>query len=108
MDGLKDLAGKVAVVTGGASGIGYGMAQAFLDAGMKVVIADLLQQHLDQVAAGDEGDLPFDILQGVSPCGFRPTLPAVLDRPKAYPGSRVPSSPCRGGPVARATITAVS
>lgn len=33
--------GKVAVITGGASGIGRGMARAFADAGMKIVIADL-------------------------------------------------------------------
>jgi len=38
---MKDFDGKVAVVTGGASGIGLGMARAFGRAGMKVVIADL-------------------------------------------------------------------
>ena len=48
---MKNVEGKVAFITGGASGIGYGMAQAFLDAGMKVVVADLLQQHLDEVAS---------------------------------------------------------
>lgn len=52
---MKNVEGKVAFITGGASGIGYGMAQAFLDAGMKVVIADLLQQHLDEVAARHPG-----------------------------------------------------
>ena len=40
-DVMKDFDGKVAVVTGGASGIGLGMARAFGRAGMKVVIADL-------------------------------------------------------------------
>jgi NAD(P)-dependent dehydrogenase (short-subunit alcohol dehydrogenase family) len=52
---LKEVEGKVAFITGGASGIGYGMAQSFLDAGMKVVVADLLQQHLDEVASRHPG-----------------------------------------------------
>ena len=52
---MKDVEGKVAFITAGASGIGYGMARAFLNAGMKVVIADILQQHLDEVAAQHPG-----------------------------------------------------
>ncbi len=52
---MKDVEGKVAFITGGASGIGWGMARAFMDAGMKVVVADLLQQHLDEVAAQHPG-----------------------------------------------------
>ncbi|HTO56745.1 MAG TPA: SDR family NAD(P)-dependent oxidoreductase, partial [Pseudomonadales bacterium] len=38
---MQNLSGKVAVVTGGASGIGLGMARAFAGAGMKLVLADL-------------------------------------------------------------------
>ena len=52
---MRDVEGKVAFITGGASGIGWGMARAFMDAGMKVVVADLLQQHLDEVAAQHPG-----------------------------------------------------
>ena len=48
---MKDVAGKVAFVTGGASGIGLGIAGAFVGAGMKVVLADLRQDHIDQAMA---------------------------------------------------------
>ena len=37
----RSLAGKVAVVTGGASGLGRGIVYRFLDAGAEVVIADV-------------------------------------------------------------------
>jgi NAD(P)-dependent dehydrogenase (short-subunit alcohol dehydrogenase family) len=45
---MRNFAGKVAFVTGGASGIGLGMARNFLAEGMKVVIADYNEAHLDQ------------------------------------------------------------
>ncbi len=38
---MRDLEGKVAVITGGGSGIGRGMAHAFADAGMNVAIGDI-------------------------------------------------------------------
>ena len=38
---MKDVEGRVAVVTGAASGIGLATAHAFADAGMKVVLADI-------------------------------------------------------------------
>lgn len=38
---IEDLAGRVAVVTGGASGIGRAMGEAFLAEGMRVVLADV-------------------------------------------------------------------
>ncbi|MEM7338420.1 MAG: SDR family NAD(P)-dependent oxidoreductase [Actinomycetota bacterium] len=38
---MQDFDGKVAVITGGASGIGLGMARALGDAGMRLVLADL-------------------------------------------------------------------
>ena len=38
---MKDLAGKTAFVTGGASGIGLAMSRAFAEAGMNVMLADI-------------------------------------------------------------------
>lgn len=48
---MKDFAGKIAFITGGASGAGLGQAQIFSEAGMKVVIADVRQDHLDEAMA---------------------------------------------------------
>jgi len=45
---MKDISGKTAFITGGASGIGLGMAKAFAAAGMRVVIADIRKDHLDE------------------------------------------------------------
>ena len=48
---MQNLGGKTAFVTGGASGIGLGIAKALLGAGMKVTIADIRQDHLDAATA---------------------------------------------------------
>jgi NAD(P)-dependent dehydrogenase (short-subunit alcohol dehydrogenase family) len=45
---MKDIKGKVAFITGGASGIGLGIAKACAKHGMKVVIADSRQDALDE------------------------------------------------------------
>jgi len=45
---MQDTRDKVAFISGGASGIGLGMTQAFIEAGMKVVIADIRQAALDK------------------------------------------------------------
>ncbi len=43
---MKSFAGKTAFVTGGASGIGYAMAQAFLREGMNVMLTDIEEDAL--------------------------------------------------------------
>ncbi|OHV39308.1 MULTISPECIES: SDR family NAD(P)-dependent oxidoreductase [Pseudofrankia] len=48
---MKIEAGQVAVVTGGASGIGYALAEAFATRGLSVVLADVRPEPLDRAAA---------------------------------------------------------
>ncbi|MEM9256894.1 MAG: SDR family NAD(P)-dependent oxidoreductase [Pseudomonadota bacterium] len=52
---MQDLQDKVAVVTGGASGIGRSLVKELLAAGSKVVIGDVEQSALDKVLAEFEG-----------------------------------------------------
>lgn len=46
---MRDLAGKVAFITGGASGMGLGMARAFAGEGMKLMLADVNEARLSEV-----------------------------------------------------------
>ena len=57
---MKDLAGKVAVITGGAGGIGRAMGERFAREGMKIVLADIQQSTLNSTVdelCGSGGDV---------------------------------------------------
>jgi NAD(P)-dependent dehydrogenase (short-subunit alcohol dehydrogenase family) len=62
---VEDVEGKTAFVTGGASGIGLGMATAFAGAGMNVVIADIRGDHIESA------------LQSVADAGRRESVHAL-------------------------------
>jgi NAD(P)-dependent dehydrogenase (short-subunit alcohol dehydrogenase family) len=51
---MDDLSGRVAVVTGGGSGIGRGIALTLGAAGMTVAVADIQESNARAVAAGIE------------------------------------------------------
>jgi NAD(P)-dependent dehydrogenase (short-subunit alcohol dehydrogenase family) len=62
---MQALAGKVAVVTGGSSGIGLATAKLFVQSGAKVIITGRNQQALDQ-AVSELGDSVIAVRSDVS------------------------------------------
>jgi len=48
---LREFDGRVAVVTGGASGIGFSLASAFAAEGMKLVLGDIEVPALEEAVA---------------------------------------------------------
>jgi len=58
---IKEFKGKVAVITGGANGIGLGLATAFAKRGMKLVLADINKEALDKVSK-EFSDKGFEII----------------------------------------------
>ena len=99
---LPELAGKVAVVTGGAAGMGKGMAERFLAEGMHVVIADIEEPALEATAdeLGVIG-IPTDVSDaasvqaladarssGSAPSTSSATTPASRRSPRRRPHAR--------------------
>ena len=56
-ENMLEIQGSVAVITGGASGIGLEMARYWLKNGGKVVIADVAEETLEKAAATLEGEV---------------------------------------------------
>lgn len=52
---MGNLSGKIAIVTGGASGIGYSIVQRLLNANVKVAVADLNREKLKEMEAAHKG-----------------------------------------------------
>jgi NAD(P)-dependent dehydrogenase (short-subunit alcohol dehydrogenase family) len=103
MDDLRD---KVAVVTGGASGIGRAMADRFAAAGMKLALVDIEAEPLETAARelGDQGAEVWTSQTDVSNGAAMETLATgVLDR---FGGVHVVcnnAGVASGGPVWEAT-----
>ena len=79
---MQDFRGKTAFITGGASGIGLGMARAFGHAGMNVVLADIdekLARTLD-IARRELVD-PDGVVMPLSSGEFR-LLRAFVEHPQ--------------------------
>ncbi|HEB90232.1 MAG TPA: SDR family NAD(P)-dependent oxidoreductase [Deltaproteobacteria bacterium] len=73
---MRDFEGRVAVVTGGASGIGKALAKAFRSEGMKVVIADVEEPALKATCE----ELGGDVIGVVTDVSDPDSVQALADR----------------------------
>jgi NAD(P)-dependent dehydrogenase (short-subunit alcohol dehydrogenase family) len=58
---VQQLAGKTALITGGAGGIGLGMAHAFVAEGMRVALADVNEADISAFAPGAAMSVRVDV-----------------------------------------------
>lgn len=75
----NELSGKVAAVTGAASGIGLECARSMLDRGARVVLIDRAEEKLDRICSdlgADARPLVVDLMDGPAVSGM---LPKILD-----------------------------
>ncbi|HEX3407032.1 MAG TPA: SDR family NAD(P)-dependent oxidoreductase [Caulobacteraceae bacterium] len=83
---MKSLEGKVAVVTGAASGIGLGMTEAFASRGMKVAMADVEEDALEREAAR-LSRANFEVAPFVANVASFEAMEALADRVEAWFGN---------------------
>lgn len=66
---MKDLKGKVAYITGGSKGIGYGIAEILSQQGMKVAISGRHKEDLEKAAKGLGGTNVLPLVSDVCKMG---------------------------------------
>jgi NAD(P)-dependent dehydrogenase (short-subunit alcohol dehydrogenase family) len=79
---MDDLAGRVAVVTGGAAGIGRGIVGALLDEGARVIVADIEAPVLERTVAelSDRGDVRGVVTDVSDPTSVEALADTVYDQ----------------------------
>ena len=76
----EDLSGKVAAVTGAASGIGLACARAMLEAGARVVLVDLAEDRLQSLCAElGEDAIPL-VTNLLDPSSVARMAPSILEK----------------------------
>jgi NAD(P)-dependent dehydrogenase (short-subunit alcohol dehydrogenase family) len=84
---MRDLAGRVAVVTGAASGIGRSLARRFAAEGMSVVLADVERRALDQAANEIDVIAPATVIPVVTDVSKAESVDALAERAFAEHGA---------------------
>jgi meso-butanediol dehydrogenase / (S,S)-butanediol dehydrogenase / diacetyl reductase len=70
---------RVAIVTGGASGIGLAAVRRLASEGAKVVLADINEQHLDDAAAQLKAEGYGDVMTSVCNVGIEEQVDATVN-----------------------------
>ncbi len=84
---MQDFRDKVAVITGGANGIGRAIADLLAGEGCNLVIADIEAEHAEQAAAElrQQGiraiGVQVDVAKGSIPSARSPTRPTLNSAP---------------------------
>ncbi|MYE46200.1 MAG: SDR family NAD(P)-dependent oxidoreductase [Chloroflexi bacterium] len=76
---MQDFEGRVAVVTGAASGIGRGLARRFAEEGMRIVLADVERDALE-AAAAELRDAGVEVLAVEADVSSAASVEALADR----------------------------
>src|SRR5579862_908151 len=77
-----DLTGQTALITGGGTGLGFGMARCLVAAGAKVVLVGRRKQELEK-ASGTLGRNAFPLVGDVTKLE---TAPALVDKAEQIAG----------------------
>jgi NAD(P)-dependent dehydrogenase (short-subunit alcohol dehydrogenase family) len=83
---MKDLAGKVAFVTGAASGIGLGIATALAQAGVKVVLCDIEENALNAAVEALKRATNADVMGVTADVSLKSELQKAADETLARHG----------------------
>ena len=98
---MNKLNAKVAIVTGGAQGIGRGIVEAYVRAGAAVLLADINGAAIDRAVAELDAIQPGRVLGRVVDVTDREQVQDMVARPSFRAAGHLVNNAWKGGPLAR-------